>query len=202
MPLDDVVLAKRLVVSNTQASEAFEARFTVAHRAIRSWARSGLVDGHPRILPRMAVALTGVVPLAKLPESVRDRASRRSESATTMETHGAMMRNGVAKTDSKKPNGSPVRRVVTVRAVMHRLRRMLPSGQTLMKSRPIGNGKTKRYPNDVGQFFLVNDSTIVEHHVDLDAFARRHGALKPWEQVCDDDQEASENGASKVQKRA
>jgi len=109
------------------------------------------------------------------------------------------MRNGVAKVDSKKTNGSPIRRTVTVRAIMQRLRRVLPKGQMLMKSRPVRIRGKKTYPEDVGRFFVLNDAAIVEHHVDLDAFARRHDVLKPWEEIEDRSDDAV---TSKTSKRA
>jgi hypothetical protein len=100
--------------------------------------------------------------------------------------HEPQMKNGVAKVDQKKTNGSSaVRRTVTVRAVMARLRRVLPKGKALMKSRPVRVRGKKAWPDDVGRFFVLDDAVIVEHHVDLDAFARKHEVLQPWEEIED-----------------
>jgi hypothetical protein len=114
--------------------------------------------------------------------------------------------NGVAKLESKKTNGSTVRRVVRVRVVLARLRRaLLPKGLTIIMSRPVLVRGKRGYPDDVGRFFVVREKEIVEHHVDLDAFARRHGVVKEWEEI-EEHRNASPPSRSddggRVQKRA
>ncbi len=80
-------------------------------------------------------------------------------------------------------NGNSVKITITLRTIMSRLRRVLPKEHKLMRSRPTIVGEKRIYPRDVGRFYLlnVNDQEIVEHHIDLEAFSRRHRALKPFE---------------------
>jgi hypothetical protein len=87
-------------------------------------------------------------------------------------------RNG--KGDSKS---GPVKLTVTLRAITQRLRRVLPKEHKLMRTRPIIQGERRIYPRDVGRFYIINvaDKTIVEHHIDIEAFGRRYQVLQPWE---------------------
>ena len=76
----------------------------------------------------------------------------------------------------------PLKRGVSVRALIQRLRRVLPKEQKLVCSSPTTTTDgQKTYPNDVGRFYLVDNEQIAEHHIDLDAFGRRLSVLQPWE---------------------
>ncbi len=112
--------------------------------------------------------------------------------------------NGVARIESKKTNGSTVRRTVRVKIVLQRLRRvLLPKGLTIIQSRPVFVRGKKGYPDDVGRFFVVRgESEIVEHHVNLEEFARKHGVVKSWEEVAEHRDSPPSNGEGRVQKRA
>lgn len=81
------------------------------------------------------------------------------------------------------PSKPGVKITLSVRAIVQRLRRVLPKEQKLMRSRPTIVGDKRIYPRDVGRFYLinVNDETIVEHHIDLEAFGRRHRVVQAWE---------------------
>lgn len=85
------------------------------------------------------------------------------------------------------PVPAPVKRSISVRALIQRLNRVLASkGQKVMRSKPIVHDDgLKKYPPDVGRFFVLNeaDAHITEHHINLDEYGRRHAALKPWEVV-------------------
>ncbi len=81
----------------------------------------------------------------------------------------------------------PVKRAISVRALIQRLNRVLSlKGQKVMRSKPIvRDDGGKKYPEDVGRFFVLNeaDAHITEHHLDLDLFGRRLAVLKAWEVV-------------------
>ncbi len=84
----------------------------------------------------------------------------------------------------RKKNGGKVE--VLERALLARVNRALAEkGELVIRSRPI-RGKLFRgkpvYP-EVGRFYRVSgkDRAIVARDIDLGAFARELGLIKPWE---------------------
>jgi hypothetical protein len=70
---------------------------------------------------------------------------------------------------------------VTARAVLIRMNRVLvKDGLCLKKS--IG----PRARAEMGEYFVVHGKRgeVVEAHVNLEKFARKHEILKPWEEIC------------------
>jgi len=72
---------------------------------------------------------------------------------------------------------------LTERALMKRLNRFLADKEiSVHKNRP---ARSLRGPTplekELGTFFVVRGDAVVEKHVDLEEFARRHGVLAAWE---------------------
>jgi hypothetical protein len=67
---------------------------------------------------------------------------------------------------------------VTQRAVVQRLsRRLEADGKVLKKARGA-------YAADaLGDYFVLRNGSVINHHVDLEAFARESGALAEYEQL-------------------
>jgi hypothetical protein len=73
------------------------------------------------------------------------------------------------------------------RSLMRRINRFLKADSCqLIKNRPSrAKGASKRLTlreYELGRFFVVRaGQVVVEHHVDLEEFARRYGIIKPYE---------------------
>ena len=98
-----------------------------------------------------------------------------------------MSKKTAAKSEARKIAPAappPTKRAISNRALIQRLNRLMPEGRRVMRSKPERRLPEKRYPDDVGRFFILEgDSHVVEHHLDIEALGRRLGALKPWETV-------------------
>jgi hypothetical protein len=67
---------------------------------------------------------------------------------------------------------------VNERALLVRINRRLASEGQQLHSAPRGVAR-----EELGRFYLVGDDKVLRRDLDLEAFAREIGVLKPWEQV-------------------
>jgi hypothetical protein len=82
---------------------------------------------------------------------------------------------------------------VSLRALLQRVNRKLANEEELIRrTRPIYDvmgGDTEHlrpiYDHNLGQFYRIDTrrNFVVETHVDLEAIARKLGAIAPWEQL-------------------
>jgi hypothetical protein len=74
---------------------------------------------------------------------------------------------------------------VTPRALLARLNRQLRHEDRMLKT----CAPRRRWYDELGDFYLVNVNRawIERRHVDLEAFAREHNALRPWERLADEE---------------
>ncbi len=78
---------------------------------------------------------------------------------------------------------APSRVLVSERAVLQRLNRALAHEVKVIRVCK----ETSRWFRDCGRYYLVdlNFNAIRDSHIDLEAFAREEGVLKPFEAMAD-----------------